>query len=248
MKRVFACAIAQLPCYDGEETESKTFSEADVNKIVEERLARDRRNRETAYQQLESKYQELLGSQNLNTEERTRLEGTLSDIQKQLRTKEEQARLDLQNAEKQAKERVTSIEQERDSWRERYTKQTIERTILDAAMQNEAFNPNQIVNLLKGSTRLVEKVDDSGKTTGQYEVMVDLADKQLSVGDAVKQMKGATADYGNLFKSGVVPGLGTQAGNGGLTPGANGRVDITKLSDAEYDRIRKENPALIGLK
>ena len=53
--------------------------------------------------------------------------------------------------------------------------------------------------------------------------------------------------YGNLFKSGVVSGIGGNSDTGGLSPGANGHVDVRKLSPTQYREIRQKNPELLGL-
>ena len=54
--------------------------------------------------------------------------------------------------------------------------------------------------------------------------------------------------YGNLFKSGVVSGIGGNSATGGLAPGANGQVDVRKLSPTQYREIREKNPELLGLR
>ena len=54
--------------------------------------------------------------------------------------------------------------------------------------------------------------------------------------------------YGNLFKSGVVSGIGGNSATGGLAPGANGQIDVRKLSPTQYREIREKNPELLGLK
>jgi hypothetical protein len=66
--------------------------------------------------------------------------------------------------------------------------------------------------------------------------------------EAVKRMKELPEQYGNLFKSGVVSGIGSGSATGGLLPGQSGRVDVRKLIPQQYREIREKNPALLGLR
>ena len=50
--------------------------------------------------------------------------------------------------------------------------------------------------------------------------------------------------YGNLFKSGVVSGIGSSAATGGLASGSGGKVDPRKLTQQQYMEIRAKNPEL----
>jgi hypothetical protein len=54
--------------------------------------------------------------------------------------------------------------------------------------------------------------------------------------------------YGNLFKSGVVSGIGSSSATGGLAPGGGGKVDLKNLTPQQYMKIRSENPELLGLR
>jgi hypothetical protein len=104
-------------------------------------------------------------------------------------------------------------------------------------------------------TKVSEKLDEHGKGSGQYEVVVDLQDVNGETGlpqvtrrvpeDAVKRMKELKDIYGNLFKPNIVSGIGAGTAQGGPS---NGRVDPTKISTAEYMRLRKTDPAALGIK
>ena len=61
-------------------------------------------------------------------------------------------------------------------------------------------------------------------------------------------MKELAATYGNLFKSGVVSGIGATSGPGGVAPGGNGKVDVKNLTPQQYAEIRAKNPELLGLR
>ena len=103
--------------------------------------------------------------------------------------------------------------------------------------------------VLRPMTRLSEITDASGKGTGKFEVKVDFPDTDPNTGEpikalhtpqsAVKRMK-ELPKYVNLFKSGVVSGVGANAATGGLTPGSNGKIDVRNLTSMEqYMEIRR---------
>ena len=92
--------------------------------------------------------------------------------------------------------------------------------------------------------------------TGDYEVVVDLPDtdengnpttRALSPHETLKTMQDRSNAYGNLFKSGVVSGIGAGSGAGtAMTPG--GRIDVRNLTQDQYMEIRAKNPELLGLR
>jgi hypothetical protein len=60
-------------------------------------------------------------------------------------------------------------------------------------------------------------------------------------------MKELPEIYGNLFKSNVVSGIGSNSSTAGLAAGANGKVDPRKLSQAQYRELRAKNPESLDL-
>lgn len=232
----------------------KTFTQEEVNEL----LAKNKRTLQAKLSAAEKAHQQLLENKHLTEDERTRLETSLEELRSASRTKEQQLihekkQLEerLSNQLKEAQEKVTK------TW-QMYENSTIERALVDAAIANEAYNPDQVATLLRRSAKLVEKKDEQGKSLGSYEVMVELADQHAETGEplittrtpdaAVKRMKELKQNL-NLFKSGVVSGLGSHSATGGVTPGKNGRLSreqIANLSQDQYNRIRKENPALLG--
>jgi hypothetical protein len=243
----------------GGDANAKTFDQTAVNKIVEERLARDRKGRETEfkakYEKLEESHNTLLESKSLSDDERSKLEVSLGDVQNQLRTKEERAKHEKQKIESDYEDKLKTEREAREVWENRFHDSSIQRALQDAAVSNDAYNPDQVVRLLRPLTKLVPVVDDAGNETDQFKPVVDFPDhdeKGVEVtfsgtpSEIVKRMRdlGTSA---NLFRSNVVAGLGAGNATGGVTPGANGRFDSSKLTPAQYRKIRKENPELLGL-
>jgi len=232
----------------------RTFTQEEVNKF----LADDRRKHLKKYETLETSYQQLLENQSLSKEERKKLEESLENLRAQYRTKEQQAAHERKKLEEEYQERLGEVEKRAELWQNRYTDSTIDRSLQDAAVAHESFSPSQIVTLLKPQTKMVEKTGEKGQGLGEFAPMVDFPDRDPDTGepvmtrrtpeDAVKRMKELPELYGNLFKSGVVSGIGGNSATGGLAPGANGQIDVRKLSPTQYREIREKNPELLGLK
>jgi hypothetical protein len=241
----------------GDDVKGRLFTQDDVNRIVEERLARDRKAREERYRDLESRYSQLLENQNLSEEERNKLEESLEDVRKQLRSKDQQAAHERKQLLTRFEQQLSESHKAAEVWENRFRESSINRALQDAAVANDAYNSSQVVGLLRPMTKLVEDVDETtGKATGRFKTVVDLPDRdeqghevmtQGSPSEIVKRMK-ELGDYANLFKSNVVSGLGANSATGGLTSGVSGPIDIRNLTPEQYKKIREENPELLGLR
>jgi len=215
------------------------FSQEHVNAI----LAKDRRKHQSAVTKLMSEFDALKSKSSMTAQERTELEERLQEVQKNLLTKEELAKDRMTKLEKQHKEAVGVLTSERDSWQHRFTESTIARSLVDAAAENDAYSPEQILAILRPSTRLVEALDDEGKPTGEMIPKVtfkDIKDKkpitlELTPAEAVKKMRDIDR-YLNLFKGEGVGGLGLQNRN------SSGKVDLKELAKdpAAWAKARKE--------
>jgi hypothetical protein len=219
------------------------FTQEQVNKI----LAEDRRKHQAQMQRVEKQLQDTLATAKLTQEERQKLEDSLENVQKQLRTKEEQAKIEKKQLEDQYTIKIRELEERAVKAETRYVDSTINRSLLDAAVAGDAFNPNTVISVLRPYVKMVDDkpmIDfpDVSAETGEPIV------KQMTPDEAIKRMKQLPETYGNLFKSGVVGGLGAGSATGGLTPGSNGKVDPRKLTMDQYLKLRKENPAALGLK
>ncbi len=246
-----SCFDGDLPAGDppagdppaGDPPATKTFSQEELNKI----LAEDKRKHQQQFQKLEKQLSDTLTSAKLTNEERTKLEESLEDVRKQLRTKEEQAKLEKKQLEDRFSTEIGQWKQKSEAAETRYTESTIARSLQDAAISGDAFSASQIVTILRPMTKMVEDkpmIDfpDVSAETGEAII------KQMTPEEAIKRMKQLPETYGNLFKSGVVGGIGAASATGGLTPGSNGKVDPTKLTMDQYLELRKKNPAAVGLR
>lgn len=260
IKLLFLASLAQTVCYEGEGGDpgsgdagdggdpgagtgagsGKTFTQDDVNKM----LAADKRKHQAQLQKVEQQLQSLTQNTQLSQQERADLESSLEDVRKQLRTKEQQAAIEKKNLEEGYKTRLSEAEKKAQEWESRYTNETIGRSLTDAAVSGDAFNPMQVVELLRSRTKLVEgkpmvDFEDTHAETGER------ITTQLSPSDAIKRMRELSTVYGNLFKSNVVSGIG--GGGAGSGASGTGKVDVTKLTPEQYRELRAKNPqALFG--
>ena len=232
----------------------KTFTQDEVNRIV----ATDRRKLEDSLKKTEKQYQDLLASQSLTEQERKALKANLEMVQGQLRSKEEQLLLEKKQVEEVYAGKLQESEKKASFFETLFRDSTIERALQDAAVRHEAFSPSQIVTQLRSQTKMLEETDPkTGRLTGKYKPMVEMLTVNPTTGEtetkaytpeeAVKKMKDDPDTWGNMFRSGVVSGIGSGSATGGLMPGQGGKIDVRKLTPTQYREIREKNPELLGL-
>ena len=216
----------------------KTFTQSDVDKIVTAEKEKVKRNYANTITELEK----VKKTANLSQEQVESLTVQIDTLKRESMTKEELAKEELAKKENEYGEKLKTTESEKESWKARYTEESISRALMDAAITNDAFNPEQIIAIMRPNTRLEEEIKD-GKKTGKYitKVTVNTVDKDkkpitldLSASDAVKKLKENQA-YANLFKSSIKNGIHL---NNVFNP--NG-PDNKPLSTAEYIKARNES-------
>ncbi len=276
MLRNLYLSLGLVSCYEGDETDplaaaalaaeaaaaasgggkpQKQFTQDEVNAI----MAKEKRQYQTTLQTLEAGHKETLANnQNLTAKERLALEESLQTIQGQLMTKEEQAKREKKELEDKLQTQIQEAKNSASTWEQRYKTESVDRALQDAAVSADAFQPGQIVTLLKPMTKLVEDIDPkTGKSSGRFNAMVEFDDVDaegqptiavMTPKDAVKRMKQLPEIYGNLFKSGVVSGIGANSATG-VVPGSGGKLDLRKVGKdpAAYRKLREENPGALGL-
>ena len=235
------------------EAEAKAKAEADANKDktfnqeqVNTMMAEERRKMQDKQRVLVSELETLKKSTSLSVKEKESLQKRIEDLQTQHMTAEEKARRAEESAEKKRAEEIGVLTDERNTWEVKHAKLVINTAIVGAASDNKAIQHEQITALIGPKTKLVEKLDEDGKPTGDYEPRVAFPDKDkdnkplildLTVSDAVKRMK-ELEQYGNLFEGGKKSGLG---GTGSQTMGGNlDIVEIAKKDPAKYRELRKK--------
>lgn len=237
----------------------KKFSQDDVNKFMQERVGKEKKRHEAALKDhvsaLETNYKDLLENKNLDSEEKEKLEVQLDNLRKQHRTKEQQLDAEKKALQTEWEDKFDTAVSEKSVWEDRYTESTIHQAIQSAAIKHDAFNPAQIITQLRGQTKLVEKLDSTGKPTGILEPMIEMSvvngdsgaseQLQMTPDEAVEYMKKNPTDA-NFFKNNIREGIGADNATGGALTG-DGTVDHTKLTDDQWFAMRKKNPEALGM-
>lgn len=231
------------------------FNQDQLNTIVQDRLAKDRKKHEERYKGLEETYKDLLGDQALDEEKRAKLKADLDNLQKQNRTKEEQAKHEKKQLQDKYENELQGFKEDAVRWEKQHKDFLIERSLLDAAIAHDAYQPTQIFDIVRKWTKLVNVKDENGKETEQLTAVVDLPDIDADTGKPIITQHtpmGAVERLqvlqGNLFKANVVSGVGGNSNTGGGTPGADGSIDPTELTTEQWMKIYKEDRTRLGLK
>ena len=233
----------------------RSFSQDDMNRF----LADDRRKHGEKYKKLEGAYEDMISDKNLASEERSKLQGELEDLRKTFRTKKSNEEYERKQERERFTQELTGYKESAIKWEHMYKDSAIQRSLQDSAIAAEAFNPAQIVGLLRPMTEMRPAVDtDGNELDGHMAPKVDFPDINAETGqaeitlrtpqEAVQRMKELPEQWGNLFRANVVSGIGSGAATGGVTSGEGGRIDVTKLSPEQYRKLRKENPEALGLR
>lgn len=226
----------------------QTFTQAEFSKA----LAEDRRKHKARVEEEKKQKQKIITdlenvkkSKGLTEKERDTLQQKIEELQNSLLTKEQLTAKEREKLENTHKQAVSSLTGERDSWKNRFTSAIINQAIIGEASVAEAFNPEDLIFLLSGSTRLVEETDESGNPLEKFVPKVKFNDQDkdgkpvtldLTVAEAVKRMKDLPR-YAHLFKSTAAGGLGGNSGTGGK----GGQPDPAKMTTAQFREWRKKN-------
>lgn len=231
------------------------FDQDMVNKIVQDRLAKDRKKHDEKYKGLEKTYQDLLANQALTEDQRAELQLSLEDLRKQHRTKEEQAKHEKIQLQERYENELCQYKEAAAHWEAQHKAYLVERSLLEAAVAHDSFMPPQILSIVREWTKLVDAVDENGDKTGKLTPVVDLPDidadtqkpiiTQRTPMEAIERLKELQP---NLFKANVVSGVGGNSTTGGIQPGADGRIDQGDLTTEQWMKLYKEDRTKLGLR
>jgi hypothetical protein len=210
----------------------KTFTQDEVNGL----LAKEKREQQVKTQKTLDELEAYKARTTLSEEERTKLDGTIQDLQNQLLTKDEQVRRQQEKAKKENDERYGKLEQDHKNLFATYREAETGRSITDAAVAGKAYRPSQIVAILNPVTQFVEIKGEDDEPTGKYKTVVNFPDKdkdgndvtlQITAAEAVNRMK-EMEDYFNLFE-----GEGTGGIGGTNRQKAKGKGDPAELAKTD---------------
>jgi hypothetical protein len=248
-------AQARQASTEAAKAKERAFNQDDMNRC----LADDRRKHKEKYKKLEGAYEDMLADKTLADDQRSNLKSELDDLRKTFRSKKANEEYERKQERERFTQELSSFKESASKWEHMYKDSAIQRSLQDAAIAAEAFNPAQITGLLRPMTQMRPAVDTEGnEMEGQMTPKVDFPDIDEETGqaeitlrtpqEAVQRMKELPEQWGNLFRANVVSGIGSGAATGGVTSGEGGRIDVTKLSPEQYRKMREENPEALGLR
>ena len=205
-------------------TESKSFTQEQLDNIVQARLMAERKKYERKMEEEEKQKTELLK-------------------QKQLEEAKSKAEI-----EKLMKERIAEKDSEISRYKNEIKKEKIDNSILSVASKNNAINPQQVVQLIEKEVKLnddgrIEVLDNNSNI--RYNAKGEL----LTIEDRVKEF----LDTNPHFRNATVQGSGSKASIGGNTvkPLNIQDLDLNKPEDrkayAEYRKKRDTGAIKINL-
>ena len=193
--------------------EQKTFTQAQLNSILESRVMAERRKYEKKIQEEENQKAELVKQEQL----------------KEAKTK--------QDLEKIMQERLSEKETEIQKIKSEMVAEKIDKQILAVASTNKAVVPEQIVSLLKSELQLA----DDGRVEvldNNRNIRYNEKGQPLTVEDRVKEF----LDTNPHFRQGSLSGSGSQSSIGGnsLKPRSIGDLDLNNPADRKiYAEMRQ---------
>ena len=193
--------------------EEKTFTQEQLNNIIESRIMAERRKYEKKIQEEENQKSEL-------------------SKQKQL----EEAK-SKQELEKIMQQRIAEKETELNKYKAEIKKERVDKSILTVASSYKAISPDQVVALLKSEVQL----SDDGRTEvldNNGNVRYNSKGQPLSIEERVKEF----LDSNPHFRQGSLSGSGSQSAIGGNSqkPVSIGDLDLNNPADRKiYAEMRK---------
>ncbi len=173
----------------GDEPAERTFSQQQVNEL----LARDKRHHQAQHQKTLDHLQQLEQNKSLSDRELAGLRARAQELESALPAEQQLTSLRDRHAQE-----LAEIRSKGDHFKGLYTQDAIANALTSAASAAGAFNPDQLIALLRNKAQLVDGPNGPA-------VQID----GLSVAAVVAQMKADPAN-GNLFKSESAGGLGAQ--------------------------------------
>jgi len=194
-------------------TETKTFTQDQLNNIIESRIMAERKKYEKKLQEEEKQKEELV---------------------KQKQVEEAKTKAEI---EKIMQDRLAEKEKELSTFKQQMQMEKIDKSILSVASSSRAVNPDQVVALLKSEIQLAddgrpEVLDQNGN------VRYNDKGQALTIEERVKEF----LDSNPHFRQGSLSGSGSQSAIGGNSqkPRNIGDLDLNNPADRKvYAEMRK---------
>lgn len=237
------------PALQNKDTDALNFTEAQlayVKNLEEKNKKNEEQTRKTI-----SELNALRNKQNVSTEDKEKLTARINELDRSLLTEKELAARDKKDLKERHAAQLKQEQEQTSLYRNLYTDTMINKELLAAATdpEHEAFNPKQLVSLLKPNSKLVQKANESGELINDFEVKVEIdsIDKDnkpitlsLTPKEAVKHMF-AQQINANLFKFNGKSGVG-------FKQETSHTINASELSTGEYFQARKTGAIKFGEK
>ena len=210
------------------EDKEPMVSQAEVDKIIDKRLARERQKYEKMYSGIDPEQARKLLEEKENKE-----------------IEDQKARGEF---EKILKEQAEKSNKEISGLRSEIEKVKVDGALLNAASKNSAINPEQVKDLLKSNVKLNED--------GKVEILAENNQPIYNKDGDLKSIDEYVKDFiteNPHFQSATPSGSGSKANLGKVDakPFNLADLDMTKPEDrkqyAEYKRVRDREPTVINL-
>jgi hypothetical protein len=224
-------------------TTPKTFTQEQVNAM----MAEHKRTLQTQNNELVKQLEELRANTNLTQQQKEELDTRITTLQQQHLTEQQKLSIELDKTNKKYKTDTEALTAEANKWKNQFTTTLITNAILEGSTKHQAASAKQMLAMLGGQVKVVEEVDDTGKSTGRYvsKLPITITDPktkkpvqvELDVVEAIGKLR-EDPEYSNLFLTDGKPGIGGSNANAGGTSG--GSADVANMSPAQYREWRKK--------
>lgn len=236
----------------GKEVKWTPEQQAAIDAIVAKRTEKARKTARENFQ----KYEEMAEKARLTEDQRVEYEAEAERLRRQTLTAEEITKREAKKAKDAYESRVTNAEKAAQTWEQRFKALKVNNEIQTSAAEHGVL-PTSIpfVAAFLGNNIKLEPVKSDTGEIIDFTTIVNFTDPQgadgkpvevqLPVSDTLKRMKELPDLFGNFFQAPSSGGTGT---NGGRPNPAGGKQGYRPgMSQEEYMRLRKENPAALGL-
>ena len=210
----------EAPVEVSTEESGKTFSQADLDKVVADRIARERRKFEKKYEGIDPEYYNELS---------------------QKAEKEKQDKLKAKGEfEKLLKETVSKKDEQINQLLGQVKTIKVDGSLLDTASKLKAINPGQVTTLLKDQVKISETGDVEIVDSKTGQVRYNDAGEHMSVSQLVNEFLTANPH----FVSATPTGSGSESKIGDVGSSEKfdpSKLDMTKAEDRKkYSEYRKQ--------
>jgi len=208
------------------DTGSDTSNENKSVMVTQEKmnsvLAEQKRESKKVVKELTSQLKAQAESSETSAAERKVLEDRIDELNQTVMSTEELAKEKEAKLTSKLNETVDSLTKDSEGWKKRFCDAEITRDIATASVANDAFNAQQLSDLI------AHKVTSTLNEDGTIAHTIGEGDNAKSISDHVKAMREDVENYGNLFKSTKTPGTGTSNAEGSGSPDL-GKMSVTEI-------------------